>query len=477
MVWSRTHGKIVDPIQMWADTSATFDAVTDSDVYNWRASGTRRLYRSLAAAAAGTGYSDHLIIGDDQSYHRTVATADTYWPTLLRSRMVNAGVPLGGTGWVRVHAGGTTNLDSRVTKTGTWTITAYTSDVVAAESGATMTFTSDVAGTIAQVAYKNTSGAFTVAIDGGSPVTVTPSGATTIGTYTVSGLSNATHTIVVTTSSATAVSVVAFAVSQTSGLRVHNLAGNGMSLAQFKAAVNPTVLSSLPSTLVPTPNVVHVQLGLLDAYNATATFQADLASVRNQWPNADVIFYTPWEPDPTFLGTGKPWTRIVEDIFTVADAAGAPVIDIYRRSGGWTTANAAGLMTGTFTPSAAGQKIVDLAAWTAIAAPDNVVGVGSALQVDGVDVVTRAATASVTGSTTAAAVAGREYTYLLDSGADFTLPTAVGNKSCYRVRNRTTGTLQLKTTSAQTIGGNATYYLLPREALTLISDGANWEMF
>jgi hypothetical protein len=188
MKWSKVVGSTVNPIELSAKLSGPLSMLTDTDVYNWGADNTRRMQRSLAKATAGTGYSDHLILGEGQTYQKT--GHDNRWPNLLRANLAAKGVPVGGTGWVRT-SDGYDDLDSRVTTTGAWTFRQPYYETTA--NGATMTFAADVAGTAISVAYFNTSAGFTVAVDGGSPVTVTPSGASTVGTYSVTGLTDTTR--------------------------------------------------------------------------------------------------------------------------------------------------------------------------------------------------------------------------------------------------------------------------------------------
>lgn len=83
--------------------------------------------------------------------------------------------------------------------------------------------------------------------------------------------------------------------------------------------------------------------------------------------------------------------------------------------------------------------------------------------------------AAVSTTTTLAAVAGKQYIYLLQSGAVPTLPTAVGNTSVYQIKNTYSSSINLATTSSQTIEAAAGPLIIyPNEAYTLVSDNANW---
>lgn len=95
------------------------------------------------------------------------------------------------------------------------------------------------------------------------------------------------------------------------------------------------------------------------------------------------------------------------------------------------------------------------------------------LTVEGVTVATHSVV-SVTGSQTLDGVAGRHYIVLLKSGAVPVLPTAVGNTSVYQVKNVHTAAITLSTTSSQTVEGQASLSIEPRECFTLVSDNVNW---
>ena len=372
MKWSKVVGGTVNPIELSAKLSGPLSMLTDTDVYNWGADNTRRLQRSLAKAAAGTGYSDHLILGDSQSYEKT--GHDNRWPNLLRTNLAAKGIPVGGTGWVRT-SDGLSDLDSRVTTTGAWTVRQPYWETTA--NGATMTFTADVAGTAISVAYFNTSAAFTVAVDGGSPVTVTPSGAATVGTYAVTGLANTTHTVVVTTTTSSPVYIIAFQCYRASGLNIHNgslfaIESNGFTGTTF-ASIGQTVAS-----LIPDPDVVHIALGFQDLYSGgktVAQITANLTTIRNKWPNADVILYASYE----YSGATS-WDDYAAALYPLADTLDCPLVNVYQRSGGYTTANTNGLMSGSFYPSTAGHADWALLAASRIAIEsDNTVRSGAAL--------------------------------------------------------------------------------------------------
>ena len=82
---------------------------------------------------------------------------------------------------------------------------------------------------------------------------------------------------------------------------------------------------------------------------------------------------------------------------------------------------------------------------------------------------------SVSTNTTAAAVTGTDYVYMVSGTTTITLPTAVSNTNRYTITNVGSATVTIATTSGQTIIGSTTAAMpLQYMSLDLISDGANW---
>jgi len=84
---------------------------------------------------------------------------------------------------------------------------------------------------------------------------------------------------------------------------------------------------------------------------------------------------------------------------------------------------------------------------------------------------------SVSTNTSAGSAASTDYIYLASGTINITLPTAVGNNNYYTIKNVGTGTITIDTTSSQTIDGSLTAPIKVQYlSLTLISDGANWNI-
>lgn len=97
------------------------------------------------------------------------------------------------------------------------------------------------------------------------------------------------------------------------------------------------------------------------------------------------------------------------------------------------------------------------------------------LAVQGALISTKSVT-PISAPTTLSSLPGREFVYLLGTGAVPTLPTAAGSLSYYVLKNTTAGTITVSTTSSQTIEGSTTYVLAAGESIDVVSDQANWRI-
>ena len=84
---------------------------------------------------------------------------------------------------------------------------------------------------------------------------------------------------------------------------------------------------------------------------------------------------------------------------------------------------------------------------------------------------------SVSGNTNAGSNQSTDYIYFASNTITITLPTAISNTNSYVIKNVGTGTITINTTSSQTIDGSLTALIKVQYlSLTLISDGANWNI-
>ena len=84
---------------------------------------------------------------------------------------------------------------------------------------------------------------------------------------------------------------------------------------------------------------------------------------------------------------------------------------------------------------------------------------------------------SVSGNTNAGSNQSTDYIYFASNTITITLPTAISNTNSYVIKNVGTGTITINTTSSQTIDGSLTAPIRVQYlSLTIISDGANWNI-
>lgn len=349
-----------------------------SNVYGFPANGLRRTRAALARAAAGSGYAKIVCIGD--SITVGVGATNKYvgsWPMVLRSVLSNRGASIGGTGWCFPWCNEGLTNDSRWTYAGGFNVYQFDDAstmnfVTARATGATLQFTSDQPGTVVDIAFFNNSGAFTYSIDGAAAVTVNPPGGQTIGKLTVTGLANTTHTVLITTTTASFTHISAIQVrNASSGLLVSNPAvgsskttpwtTNGLGAsAWYDSGKLTRADESAPDLVIIEPMIVN------DAQTAggqvpPATSQSNLVDMigafRGLSSTPDILMVMPPTPNPANIPTAT-WTPYVQAVYAAADSTGVPLIDVADRWGSWSTANGLGLMNDIYHPSNAGYQDV-----------------------------------------------------------------------------------------------------------------------
>lgn len=340
--------KIGNGVTTWSDlpygaSSSGGSSVPNTTISGFdRGLGTRKIASSMAKALAGTGVSEHLIIGDSMSsfYNGAAFDFSNSWHRKLKAKLMANGYPNGGTGMVATNeANG--GRDPRWAFSGT---TDFTSNVyvILGTAVSTATFTSDIPGTAVDVVYSNAGGSFSVKIDGATAVPVVATGALTIGTYTVTGLANTTHTVVITATSGTAI-IAAAQVRNTSGIRFSSLGKFGLSAAGFLG--DGGYVKSIAVGALPSPDVVHIAIGANDMIGGAlvATVVTSVQGIRNLWPNADVILYI--EPITENIEiSDATYQFFANGLRTLAATLGCPLVDWNLRYGGATVIQAMGFV-------------------------------------------------------------------------------------------------------------------------------------
>ena len=95
------------------------------------------------------------------------------------------------------------------------------------------------------------------------------------------------------------------------------------------------------------------------------------------------------------------------------------------------------------------------------------------VQANGIELVCRTIQ-TVTGAVNLGATG--DYIVLIGAGGAPTLPTAVGNRGVYRLKNTDTASHTIATTSSQTVEGDTPYILSAGASIDIVSDGTNWRI-
>lgn len=327
-----------------------------TNVYNKKASNTRKLRSKLATAYAGAGLAKLGFIGDSKTAGQSVAYSTESWPMRLRAMLIAQGHTSGG--GVVIGNNNYVPGDSRWTFTGAWV--RNTVDKPSATinvSGATALFTSDSAGTIVDIHTYGTTAAFTYSIDGAAAVTITPNGTSALQTITVTGLANTTHTVLITTTSSATTFITDAGVRNTTGLWIANLAIGGSKSSDWNSSAyyqNRYLASNLGL------DVAFISLGANDARNSVspATYKTNMQGLIGALQAGGTeIHLVVQTPPNTATITAALWDSFVSAQYDLADQYDVPLVDLSHRYGSWVTANALGLFTDDLHENKAGYTM------------------------------------------------------------------------------------------------------------------------
>lgn len=329
------------------------------NVYNLKESNTRKWRASIGKAIAGTALVHHVFIGDStwsaydgSTFQRAYSPPRVYETTLARV----AAVPAGGTGLMFVGDGGSGGADPRITFAGSWPNSGEYR--FCGTAGGTVTFNSAAVsgfpartGRYLRVQTLRGYGPMTYSVDGGAVTgTITPPAGAGAYAVVIDCLTDAAHTVVLTTTTNSAV-LIGLDFYGASGLLVHNLAfyggkasGTGhnswVDLAS-NVNVNPSRTGALNGAV---PAAVFYKLGQNDIPVGTtpiATIIAGIQTIRTQFASSDFFLVAQYRSNNNSVAN---WEAYVSALYTLADTLDVPLFDLYARSGGYTVANGNGLM-------------------------------------------------------------------------------------------------------------------------------------
>jgi lysophospholipase L1-like esterase len=357
-----------------------------TSVYNATGSSLQALRAALAGASAGTVMARIACCGDSTtagSLSGSVDATQGAYTNHLRAILSAAGYAVG-TGvapTTPLAAGNPSNGgDSRWTFTGTWV--AGTSDgalYYTTTNGGTATFVSDVVGTVVNIYYWDQNGSFTYNIDGAGPITVTPGSTFTVKKITVTGLTSADHTVVITGTAVSGAQAAMFGVEVgpaagiefstfgASGYTAGNYLTSGSSNAWINAVTQYAGESAVPFTIV--------DLGINDANQsvAVATYIANMKTIVTDLQNAGsaVMLMVPMTPansssEASTHISDATWLTFRQAMYTLADFFNILLLDLTDLAGSWAKTNAQGLMGDGFHPNSAGYLLMAQAIYNGI---------------------------------------------------------------------------------------------------------------
>lgn len=227
-------------------------------------------------------------------------------------------------------------------------------------AGASLTFTSDTAGTTVRIATFENSAAFTYEIDGGAPVTVnTGAGTPVIRLVDVTGLANTTHTVKITATTSSATYFIGCGVRKTTGLEIIN-SGYGGSVSSQWTSTTATQKRGAARAIAPNANIVILQLDTNDARTGipVATWKANMQTIiaSEQGTGSAIVLIASIDTNATGT-TPEIWNAYYQAHYELADQYNIPLLDTTHLFGGWTTAGANSLTGDTLHLNAGGWRM------------------------------------------------------------------------------------------------------------------------
>lgn len=345
--------------------------VPERSVYNWKASNTWKLRTGLARAANGEANTQHVIIGDSWSAGSAERKHAEMWPVTLRRALVALGIPDAGTGWVPL-AHSPLLAEQRVTgSSGTWTIAGAGGYFQTSTAGGWFEFQFDIGVSTIGLTYSGLNGAFTISVDGGTPVSPTRSGANAWNMHTITGLDPSVRHKVRVTNTTTTTGYYQGIIGLTSaaaGLAIHNPAIFGSTANEWATSTDigsPVggrwdMVNRIGSGNV---DVAHIAVGINDAINSGtpwATTLNNLTTIRNKalLSGADILLYIPGLVATTATNYSLWRDSYLPGMYALADSWDVPLFDFAAQMGTWEQLSGRGMLYDTSHTKISGSKMV-----------------------------------------------------------------------------------------------------------------------
>lgn len=218
-------------------------------------------------------------------------------------------------------------------------------------SGTPATFTSDVAGTIVEIYTFGNGSAVTYAIDSGSNINITPNGTMGVQVTTVTGQTNATHTVRVNSTSSSSAFLLGVSVRPAIALEVSAFGFYGSEASDWLPSTQ--WYDGYKDVVSYAPDLVIIQLDANEAIHGKTpeTLRSNLQTIVTALKAvADVAIVTSAAPNVT----AETWTTFRQAVYQVATDSQIPLVDFRDRLGSNVTATANGIMYDPNHPNGAG---------------------------------------------------------------------------------------------------------------------------
>lgn len=341
-------------------------------VYNNNSAAGHAIRAAMAKAFTGASRCRVAGIGHSEMAGSLSGGVGVYdWPTQLRNRLAANGCPVGtGTVCLANNIGGDTRysaISANWTDAGAISGFPFYSCTTNASS---LTFTSDIPGTVVDITTFSNTASFQITIDGGSPQTVTGAGGTVVQISSFTGLVNTIHTVVVTTTSSSATYLVGVGVHSGVGFEMSNMAIGASTAALWLPTEGSSFFGNPYNVAVGaaggTPSFAFIQLDVNEAATGVspATYLANMQAIMTALTSASIPFAiiasTSCVPGGGAYATisQATWNAILAVEYQLADQYDVPLFDTTDRFVNWATANADGLMGDQIHPDGLGYAMM-----------------------------------------------------------------------------------------------------------------------
>jgi hypothetical protein len=279
----------------WTPSAVDLDTTNELSKYVFNQSYLRNWRRVLIDAKDySTGSAKVLLIGDSNINQR-----DRFY-TQIKS-FIGATLAVNSIGWAGLTDNQQPVADMSITPAGTWSASdneeglSLTSAISSTAASTYTITTSSTTFNIARIHYRQYSGGgtFSWAVDGGSATNVNTNGTEGTGIITISGLSNTTHTIVLTVVSGTVELYGIVADVNEVGARFYKAGNDGSTSGNWATSALTTTWRQGIADI--DPDLVIIQLGSNDVfYDSTTTaystrLRSLIGSIRAAVSEVDIM--------------------------------------------------------------------------------------------------------------------------------------------------------------------------------------------